>query len=97
MPAPLVPLSSSPSDYALTLSANRCFHQWTTFIAPDDGKQLKVSFSTTSNFDDDGAERLPTIFIHAPMVASRYFLVWYDYLARKKGVRLILMDRCVRF
>jgi len=29
------------------------------------------------------------------MVASRYFLIWYDYLARKMGVRLILMDRYV--
>jgi len=86
--------TSSPEDYAYTITSQRCFHQWTTYIDPaGSGKQLKVSFGTTSNFDHDGADRLPTIFILGPMVCSRYFLVSYDYLAVKMGVRLILMDR----
>jgi len=97
---------ASPSDYALTHAANRCFHQWTTYPSPDSkpagertqpgerGRtQLKVSFATTSNFNDPGADDLPTLFIHGPMVASRYFLAGYDYLARKMGVRVVLMDR----
>jgi len=52
-----------------------------------------VSFATTSNFNDPGADDMPTLFIHGPMVASRYFLAGYDYLAGKVGVRVVLMDR----
>lgn len=91
------PSSLSPTDYALTHAANRCFHQWTTYSTPDsepgERTQLKVSFATTSNFNDPGADDMPTLFIHGPMVASRYFLAGYDYLARKVGVRVVLMDR----
>ena len=96
----------SPTDYALTHAANRCFHQWTTYPSPDSEPagertqpgerrrtQLRVSFATTSNFNDPGADDMPTLFIHGPMVASRYFLAGYDYLAREVGVRVVLMDR----
>jgi len=86
--------TSSPQDYALTITSQRCFHQWTTYPDPTgSGKQFKVSFGTTTNFDQAGADRLPTIFILGPMMCSRYFLVSYDYLAVKMGVRLIFMDR----
>ncbi len=86
------PLSST--NYAVTHAANRCFHQWTTYPSPEgEGTTLKVSFATTSNFNDPGADDMPTLFIHGPMVASRYFLAGYDYLARKVGVRVVLMDR----
>ncbi|GAB7338129.1 hypothetical protein MBLNU457_4485t1 [Dothideomycetes sp. NU457] len=86
--------TGSPQDYAITVISQRCFHQWTTYSDPTgSGKQFKVSFGTTSNFDQPGAARLPTIFILGPMMCSRYMLVYYDYLAVKMGVRLIFMDR----
>jgi len=64
-----------------------------------DGSEARVSFATTSNFhdeddDDNGnGNDMPTIFVLGPMMCSRYFLLGFDHLACRMGVRVVFMDR----
>ena len=85
--------SSSIKDAIEAVCAGH-FHQclWIP-ETPEHGK-LRITFSTTSNFEDMS---LPTILFCAPLFGSRWASLEVDCLARSMGVRVINVDRYVSY
>ena len=91
----------SHKDAALAFASRKCFHQSIRLpsVGSLRGNSLRVSFATTSNFDH-GDERdggsggeLQTILFCGGMGASRLMVYRLDALARRKGVRVVFIDR----
>jgi hypothetical protein len=82
--------TNSSRDTALaTVSAGR-LHQSLWLPETQNHPRLRVTYATTSNFDD---ESLPAILFIPPMFGSRWFVLEMDKLARDCGVRVVLPDR----
>jgi hypothetical protein len=82
--------TSSPHDRALkTLSAGH-LHQCLWLPQTTDHPLLRVTYATTSNFDDAS---LPAILFIGPLFNSRYLTLEIDKLARDCGVRVIVPER----
>ncbi|KEQ78591.1 hypothetical protein M438DRAFT_350338 [Aureobasidium pullulans EXF-150] len=85
--------TTSAKDDAIAFASQKCFHQSITIDPTSAHQKLRVSFATTSGFDDDGKNDLETILICGGMGASRLLLYRLDALAKKEGVRVIFIDR----
>ncbi|THY13804.1 hypothetical protein D6D01_08267 [Aureobasidium pullulans] len=87
--------ATSAKDDAIAFASQKCFHQSITIAPTSAHQKLRVSFATTSNFDDDGEDRngLETILFCGGMGASRLLLYRVDALAKKEGVRVMFIDR----
>jgi len=81
---------SSTRDRALeTLSAGH-LHQSLWLPQTTEHPRLRVTYATTSNFDDVS---LPAILFIGPLFNSRYLVLEIDKLARDCGVRVIIPER----
>jgi len=69
------------------------FHQALWLPETTDHPKLKVTYSTTTNFDN---VNLPAVLFVGPMFGTRWAALDYDKLARDCGVRMICVDRYVR-
>lgn len=81
-------------EEAIRLLCSKYFHQRLWLPATDEYPKLRVTFSTTTNFDNVA---LPPILFIGPMFGSRYMSLHFDKLARDCGVRAICVDRYVVF
>ncbi|KAF2160171.1 hypothetical protein M409DRAFT_29466 [Zasmidium cellare ATCC 36951] len=70
--------------------APRNFHQHLWLPQTPSHEKLRVTFATTSNFDD---QSLPASLFVGPMFGSRYLAVLFDKLAQETGMRAIAVDR----
>ena len=82
--------SVSTRDVALERVSAGHLHQSLWLPETQDHPRLRVTFATTSNFDD---ETLPAILFIPPMFGSRWFVLEMDKLARDSGVRVVFPDR----
>ncbi|THZ60110.1 hypothetical protein D6C85_09871 [Aureobasidium pullulans] len=85
--------TTSAKDDAITFASQKCFHRSITIGPTSAHQKLRVSFATTSGFDDDGKNGPETILFCGGMGASRLLLYRFDALAKKEGVRVIFIDR----
>lgn len=90
---PKMSTTTSAKDDAIAFASQKCFHRSTTIGPTSAHQKLRVSFGTTSGFDDDGKNDLETILFCGGMGASRLLLYRFDALAKKEGVRVIFIDR----
>lgn len=65
------------------------FHQIFTVPATANHSKLKVSYAIAGPLD----ENAPTILFVAGMLAVRWLAVFFDHVAMKEGVRILLIDR----
>ena len=82
--------SSSPTDQAVRTLCSKYFHRALWLPETAEHPKLRVTYSTTTNFDDAS---LPVILFIGPMFGSRWNAVDSDKLARDCGVCLICTDR----
>lgn len=85
---------SSPKDRAICKLCAKNFHRVLWLPETNAHAKLRVTYSTTSNFDDTS---IPAILFIGPMFCSRWHALDFDKLAQDCGVRLICTDRFVRF
>jgi len=86
--------TTSAKDDAIAFASQKCFHRSITIGPTSAHQKLRVSFATTSGFDDDDDKNgLETILFCGGMGASRLLLYRFDALAKKEGVRVIFIDR----
>jgi len=85
-----VDASVSARDNALARVSAGHLHHCLWLPETQDHPRLRVTFATTSNFDD---ERLPAILFIPPMFGSRWLVLEADKLARDSGVRVAIPDR----
>lgn len=92
---PKMSTTTSAKDDAITFASQKCFHRSITIGPTSAHQKLRVSFATTSGFDDDDDDKngLETILFCGGMGASRLLLYRIDALAKKEGVRVIFIDR----
>lgn len=84
--------ASRARDIALaTLSAGH-LHQSLWLPETPDHPRLRLTYSTTSNFED---ESLPAVLFIPPMFGSRWLVLEVNELARDCGVRVIFPERYV--
>lgn len=79
-------------DEAIQLFAQRCFHQCFHISATEKHDRLRVTFATTTNFEQT---ELPVVLFVGPMFGNRYFCLSFDKVAKENGVRVICIDRYV--
>jgi hypothetical protein len=82
--------TKSSRDTALATVSAGHLHQCLWLPQTQDHPRLRVTYATTSNFDN---ESLPAILFIPPMFGSRWFVLEMDKLARDCGVRVVLPDR----
>ncbi|TKA67243.1 hypothetical protein B0A49_12378 [Cryomyces minteri] len=82
--------SSSPKDQAIRAICTKHFHQALWLPGTANHSKLKVTYSTTTNFDNVS---LPAILFIGPMFGTRWSSLHFDKLARDCGVRVICVDR----
>jgi hypothetical protein len=80
----------SSEDRAIRVICTKGFHQALWLPETVHHPKLKVTFSTTTNFDNID---LPVILFVGPMFGTRYNSLHFDRLARDSSVRLICVDR----
>lgn len=80
-------------DEAARRLAQKHLHQSLQLPQTSSHGSLRVTFSTTSNFDQ---HELPVVLFIGPMFGSRYHLITFDKLAGSTGVRVIYVDRYVK-
>ncbi|THV98063.1 hypothetical protein D6D26_06481, partial [Aureobasidium pullulans] len=85
---PKMSTTTSAKDDAIAFASQKCFHQSITIGPTSAHQKLRVSFATTSGFDDEGKNGLETILFCGGMGASRLLLYRFDALAKKEGVRV---------
>ncbi|KAI9687397.1 MAG: hypothetical protein M1820_010466 [Bogoriella megaspora] len=81
---------TDPTDKSIKILCARHLHRVLTIDATDSHGRLRVTFSTTSNFDNAS---LPTMLFIGPMFCSRWHAVDLDRLACEDGIRVICSDR----
>ncbi|KAI4740458.1 hypothetical protein E4T50_09105 [Aureobasidium sp. EXF-12298] len=84
------PIPTTASDDAITFCSNLHFHQSIYIPASTSHPKLRVTFSTTTNSND---ENLPVVLFCHPMGAARYMIYGFENLAKKVGVRVVIIDR----
>jgi hypothetical protein len=87
--------SKSKEIKALELISPWKFHRIFTIPASENKGPLKVTYSVGGVDIGDGGEDVPTILFCSGMFGSRWLAPWLDYIAGKKGVRMIFLDRLV--
>ncbi|KAF2207479.1 hypothetical protein CERZMDRAFT_102376 [Cercospora zeae-maydis SCOH1-5] len=80
----------SSLDSAVRLLADLKFHQCFRLAATDKHEELRVTFATSTNFDN---HELPVVLFVGPMFCSRFFCTNYNKLSISSGVRFICVDR----
>ncbi|RMZ90315.1 hypothetical protein DV736_g2464, partial [Chaetothyriales sp. CBS 134916] len=82
--------SISPEDQAIRIICMKHFHQSLWLPGTANHSKLKVTYSTTTNFDNVS---IPAILFIGPMFGTRWNSLHFDKLARDCGVRVICVDR----
>jgi hypothetical protein len=82
--------TNSSRDTALATVSAGHLHQRLWLPETQNHPRLRVTYATTSNFNDVS---LPAILFIPPMFGSRWFVLEIDKLARDCGVRVVLPDR----
>lgn len=84
--------ATSPTalDTAITFCSNASFHQSIYLPASSSHPKFRVTFSTSTNFRD---ESLPVVLFCHPMGAARYLIYGFDEMAKREGVRVVIVDR----
>jgi hypothetical protein len=82
--------SVSARDNALARVSAGHLHQCIWLPETQDHPRLRVTYATTSNFEN---ETLPAILFIPPMFGSRWFALETDKLARDSGVRVVFPER----
>lgn len=85
--------SSTPEDRAIRKICSKNFHQALWLPQTADHAELRVTYSTTTNFDNVS---LPVVLFIGPMFGPRYLALHLDKLAGDCGVRMICVDRYAR-
>lgn len=83
----------SLEDHAISIICKKHFHQALWLPGTANHSKLKVTYSTTTNFDNVS---LPAILFIGPMFGTRWDALHFDKLARDCGVRVICVDRYAR-
>jgi len=83
-------MSLSPEDQAIRTTCTKQIHQALWLQETANHQRLKVTYSTTTNFDNVS---LPAVLFIGPMFSTRWHALHFDKLARDCGVRLICVDR----
>lgn len=83
---------SSPENQAIRTVCGRNFHQTLWLPETATHQKLRVTYATTTNFDNVS---LPVILYISQMYATRWGAVFCDRRARRYGVRVICVDRYV--
>jgi hypothetical protein len=84
--------SLSPEDEAIRIICADNFHQSLWLPETANHPKLKVTYSTTTNFDDLS---LPVVLFVGPIFSTRWFSLHFDKLARECGLKVICVDRYV--
>jgi len=82
--------TQTPKDKALAFVCAEEFHRCLWLPETQDHGRLRVTFSTTKNFDQAS---LPAMLFVGPMFGSRYNSIDINHLAAECGVRVICCDR----
>jgi predicted dienelactone hydrolase len=82
----------SPLDLATTFCSNIHFHQSLHIPASPEHERLRVTYATTTNF---GQKELPVVLFCHPMGAARHLIYKFEEVAKKEGVRVLIVDRYV--
>jgi hypothetical protein len=85
--------SFSSEDQAIRTVCAKHFHQALWLPGTAAHSKLRVTYSTTTNFDNVS---LPVILFIGPMFGTRWLLLNFDKLAKDCGVRVICVDRYAR-
>jgi len=85
-----VSASASARDNALARVSARHVHQCLWLPETQEHPRLRVTYATTSNFEDAS---LPAVLFIPPMFGSRWFALEMDKLARDTGVRVVFPER----
>lgn len=72
---PLTMAQASPEETALRMAASSNLHQSLWIPETSLHGRLRVSFSTTSNFDNDS---LPAILYFGPLFGNRWHALYFD-------------------
>ncbi|KAK6379877.1 hypothetical protein LTS17_005951 [Exophiala oligosperma] len=81
---------TSSEDQAIGLICKKCFHRALWLPQTANHPRLRVTYSTTTNFDNVS---LPVIFFIPPMFGCRWNALHFNKLANDSGVRVIFVDR----
>jgi hypothetical protein len=86
-------LAPSPVDLATTFCSNISFHRSLYLpVSSEQHERLRVTFATTTNF---GMTELPVVLFCHTMGAARYLIFEFEEVAKKEGVRVLIIDRYV--
>ena len=85
--------STSAVEQAMRILCTEHFHQVLWLPETADHPRLRVTFSTTTNFDK---VNLQAILFIGPLFSTRWNALHFDKLARESGVRVICVDRYAR-
>lgn len=83
-------LLTAAMDEAYKFVCDKRFHRSLWIPETAEHPRLRVTFSTTTNFDD---ATLPAVLVCNPMFGTRYFAQDVNHLANICGVRVIFVDR----
>jgi len=81
----------SKEDEVIRILSPRKFHRLFTLPATENHGALKVSYSIAGPEDGD----IPTILFVGGMFCTRWYIIGYEYIAQKEGVRILSIDRLV--
>jgi len=79
-----------PEEQAISIIAPRKFHQIFIVPATDKHGRLKVTYAVLGKQDGDD---VPTIMFCGGMFGMRWQGIYFDWLAEKEGVRMLIVDR----
>lgn len=82
--------TTEAEDQAIRTVCGKNLHQALWLPESPYHPKLRVTYSTTTNFDD---VKLPAILFIGPMFGTRWESLLFDKLARDSGVRVICVDR----
>jgi hypothetical protein len=83
-------MDSAAEDQAIRTVCGKNVHQVLWLPETAQHPKLRVTYSTTTNFDN---VNLPAILFIGPMFGTRWEVLLFDKLARDCGVRVICVDR----
>lgn len=87
---PQAPLPETPLDKATTFCSNINFHRSLHLPATSTHERLRVTYATTTNFEN---AELPVVLFCHPMGAARYLIFGFEEVAKREGVRVVIVDR----
>jgi hypothetical protein len=81
---------TASADQAFRTVCDVSFHRTLWVPETPDHPKLKVTYATTTNFNN---VNLPAVLFIGPMFSTRWVALHIDKLARDCGVRVICVDR----